>query len=56
MKTQNLNHKTCLKNERGLQHGFVNLAWICWIVLELPLALLYYLLLIVTAKSHRIKK
>jgi len=45
-----------LKNERGLHHGFMNLAWICWVVLELPLALLYYLLVIVTARGHRTKK
>jgi len=50
MKTQILKNKTCLKNERGLQHGLMNLAWICWVVLELPLALLYYLLVILTAK------
>lgn len=52
MKTQNLNHKTCLKNERGLHHGLMNLAWICWIVVELPLALLYYLLLILTVRNR----
>lgn len=45
-----------LKNERGLWYGFMNLAWICWAVLELPLALPYYLLVIVTARGHRTKK
>jgi hypothetical protein len=51
-----LNKSPCLKNERGLHHGIVNLAWICWVVLELPLALLYYLLVILTARSHWTKK
>jgi hypothetical protein len=34
----------------------MNLAWICWAVLELLLALPYYLLVIVTAKGRRTKK
>jgi hypothetical protein len=56
MEPPTLKKTPCLKNERGLWHGFVNLAWICWIVIELPLALLYYLLVIVTARGHRVKK
>jgi hypothetical protein len=51
-----LKNSPYLKNERGLWYGFVNLAWVCWAVLELPLALPYYLLVIVTAKGRRTKK
>jgi hypothetical protein len=56
MKPQNLKSKPCLKNERGWHHGLLNLAWICWTVIELPLALPYDLLVIVTAKDSRAKK
>ncbi|MDB9529673.1 hypothetical protein PN498_27040 [Oscillatoria sp. CS-180] len=47
MKPQTLKKDSCLKNERGLHHGIVNLLWIGWTVLELPLVLPYHLLLIV---------
>jgi hypothetical protein len=55
VKPRNLKNSPYLKNERGPHHGFINLAWICWAVLELPLALPYYLLVILTAKKIKIR-